>query len=546
MLRLVTTQLREWESYENSNAGFDKVENLLGELKNMLAHIGQLTVGSGRGYQSGSFNQTLEVLSGLTTDMSRYNQTNAKVASSAWQDIVDDYVKDVKKSQEAAAKAKSEGAWDLIWDGVQILTGAVVTVVGIGLTPLTGGFSLGLTALGGSLLVGGINSAIKDGSQAITGKGVSLIGMAGDGIGSWYSKHVAQPAIASGNPWLSFGTGVLGGVGDMAKGLLSFNAYDAGKGIYNLAFDPSTRKAFGQGLSHWWQQVSSGDAYTLGETASLLSKTGTFVKTLGSSGAKNVKHLIGTPGRIGNSLSDLLKNPRIAFAGIGESNPLLNRIKGVDALPNKNGVQNRFNQVVGEGSEVVVKTPPKTYRIPDEVKAIFSEYQLSIEDFNRLNAKRVKTAQEIALLKEIREKIPTPTSTTTMRKVIPIERLDGTISNPKYANVGGFVTDQTYVRHISEINDVIASSRLDYADTLFKVDGDYAYIDFITEEINKASIPYSPEFGGREVSDWPFRGSGFTAGENGTIVPEWQVPKGESMVPKVKVWYQRKGQPFIR
>src|SRR5574337_786859 len=58
------------------------------------------------------------------------------------------------------------------------------------------------------------------------------------------------------------------------------------------------------------------------------------------------------------------------------------------------------------------------------------------------------------------------------------------------------------------MKDVFDSSRLDYPDTLFKVDGDYAYIDFATEEINKAGIPYSPDFGGREVSVWPFTGSG--------------------------------------
>ena len=228
---------------------------------------------------------------------------------------------------------------------------------------------------------------------------------------------------------------------------------------------------------------------------------------------------------MGHSSSDLIKNPRIAFAGVGDSNSLLGRIKGGDALPKKTGVQNRFN---GE----VLKTPPKTYQIPDGVKAIFSEHNLSIEDFNKINAKKFKTSQEIALLKAIREKIPTPTSITTMRKVIPTEYLDGMISNPDYANVGGFVTDKTYVKHITEMKDVFDSSRLDYPDTLFKVDGDYAYIDFASEEINKAGIPYSPDFGGRDVSAWPFTGSGFTAGKNGTVVPEWMVPKGESMVPK--------------
>lgn len=118
MLGIVTTQLREWEGYEQGNEGFNKVETLLGELKNMLGHIGQLTVGSGREYQAGSFNQSLQVLGGLVTDVDQYNQTNAKVAAAAWQDMVDDYVKDVKSIQEAAAKekAKSEGVLGLTID----------------------------------------------------------------------------------------------------------------------------------------------------------------------------------------------------------------------------------------------------------------------------------------------------------------------------------------------------------------------------------------------------------------------------------------------
>ena len=44
----------------------------------------------------------------------------------------------------------------------------------------------------------------------------------------------------------------------------------------------------------------------------------------------------------------MIKNPRIAFAGVGDSNSLLGRIKGGDALPKKTGVQTRFNGVMGE------------------------------------------------------------------------------------------------------------------------------------------------------------------------------------------------------
>lgn len=178
------------------------------------------------------------------------------------------------------------------------------------------------------------------------------------------------------------------------------------------------------------------------------------------------------------------------------------------------------------GSKAIPKTPPKNYRIPEQAQKILDDHKLTIEDFNRINANPNKTQKEIALLKEIREKIPTPTSTTDMRKVIPVEFVDGTITNPDYANVGGFITEQKYVDDIVEMGDVFDSSRLDYEGTLFNRNGDHAYIDFTSNDIDNIKTPYGPDFGGTENSKWPFTGSGFTAGENGTIIPEWKTLDG--------------------
>ena len=242
--------------------------------------------------------------------------------------------------------------------------------------------------------------------------------MLSDGVGGWYSRNIAKPAIDSGNPWFGFVSGFIGGAGDMVTGLLSFNAQEAGKGLFRLAFDETTQKQFGKGVSQWWHELSSGNAYVAGETAfnlaslvigagevqtafkvarggeatSLLSKSGIFVKTLGKSGAKNVQHLATMPGRVGHSLSDLIKNPRIAFAGVGDSNSLLGRIKGGDALPKKTGVQTRFNGVMGEEVakgvnkfkplEIRLKNGELAYKAKDGTLVRSSKY---LDDMGNIN-----------------------------------------------------------------------------------------------------------------------------------------------------------------
>ncbi|MWV32559.1 hypothetical protein [Rathayibacter iranicus] len=77
---------------------------------------------------------------------------------------------------EAEWKRTEDALWGLMWDGLQVVAGAVVTAVGIGAAPFTGGLSLGFSALGGSLMVGGVNSAINH----VT---IATVGMEGNGTG---------------------------------------------------------------------------------------------------------------------------------------------------------------------------------------------------------------------------------------------------------------------------------------------------------------------------------------------------------------------------
>ena len=338
-----------------------------------------------------------------------------------------------------------------------------------------------------------------------------------------------------------------------------------------MVTNAQARAQFGSAVGNWWHQLSGGNAFVAGQTTavvaslvvggaeiksavsiakaseveSVFSKIGVFTKALGKASLENGKSLLTLPGRavdnIGNKLTDIRellggKGLNYAFAHAGEGRSVLNVVgKSADDLP-KNGVRNNFSKVVGDmdelgssvSKELVLKTAPKGYQLPEQAQKILNDCQLTIDDFNRINAKQVKSSEEIALLKELREKVPVPTTTTEMRKVMPTSYVDGMINDPEYANISGFVTDKGYVKDISKVNDIIDSSRLDYPRTLFERNGNYAYVDFTSEKIGKIETPYSPEFGGGEIGEWPFTGSGFTAGENGTMVPEW---KGDKVRP---------------
>ncbi|WP_460059553.1 HNH endonuclease signature motif containing protein, partial [Pseudolactococcus yaeyamensis] len=324
-------------------------------------------------------------LSNLFQQMSDYNKNNQKVAGDAWEDMFDGYVKDVEKA--AKEKAKKEGLLGLIWDTLQVAAGAVIAVVGLGLTPFTGGASLGLTIFGASLVVGGVNSGINHASMAIRGEGLNLVGMASEKVGAWYSKNIAQPAKDSGQPWLEFLAGVGGAAGEMVSGMAQMNVVEISKSVGTLITSPEARKQMGAGIGEWWKQVRSGNAYVIGETVfnvagffvgasevqaafkvarggqatSILSKGGAFVKALGKEGASNAKNLFTMPSRVVDNISSngkkfmqnleevfSGKNSRYAFAGVGDSESILNKVTRNSDVVTKNDVQRNFMEVTGQ------------------------------------------------------------------------------------------------------------------------------------------------------------------------------------------------------
>ncbi|PPF09493.1 DNA/RNA non-specific endonuclease, partial [Rathayibacter rathayi] len=276
MRSIAKTQQEAWAAYEATDPGFAQVKNLVAEVNRVVANLGSLTAGQGRSYLPGSFTLTLRTLGELTGGMLEYCRTNQQVASDGWQALFSGYVDDVEA--DAERQRKEDAVSGLLWDGLQTVAGAVLVAVGVVGTPFSAGVSLALAGLGGSLIAGGVNSAIDHATIASTGEGLNLVGMASQGIGQWYDVTLAQPAIASGDHDLQFLVGAGSGLGDQVSGALQLNMHDTVTGVFTLATN-------GEAFSQFWNQLTttagkaaSGDAFVLGQIAGNLLPLGAAAK----------------------------------------------------------------------------------------------------------------------------------------------------------------------------------------------------------------------------------------------------------------------------
>nr|WP_244210539.1 T7SS effector LXG polymorphic toxin [Rathayibacter rathayi] len=276
MRSIAKTQQETWAAYEATDPGFTQVKNLVAEVNRVVANLGSLTVGQGRSYLPGSFTLTLRTLGELTGGMLEYCRTNQQVASDGWQALFSGYVDDVEA--DAERQRKEDAVSGLLWDGLQTVAGAVLVTVGVVGTPFSAGVSLALAGLGGSLIAGGVNSAIDHATIASTGESLNLVGMASQGIGHWYDVTLAQPAIASGDHDLQFLVGAGSGLGDQVSGALQLNMHDTVTGVFTLATN-------GEAFSQFWNQLTttagkaaSGDAFVLGQIAGNLLPLGALTK----------------------------------------------------------------------------------------------------------------------------------------------------------------------------------------------------------------------------------------------------------------------------
>ncbi|URZ08857.1 deaminase [Clostridium felsineum] len=140
-----------------------------------------------------------------------------------------------------------------------------------------------------------------------------------------------------------------------------FDVYDMGDTVHTLLTNPEAQAQFKAGVGHWWKQVCSGDAYTLGQTTatvlsvvvdpddvgaavseaskaeSLLGKMGTFSKSIAISSAENAKNIATLPWRtidnLGSKVADLRtvlsksKGVSVVVSSAKDAKNLLTKVK---------------------------------------------------------------------------------------------------------------------------------------------------------------------------------------------------------------------------
>ena len=290
MHAIVKGQLETWEAYEASDHGFAQVQDLIAELRRVINNVGSLTVGRGRSYTPGSFALSAQALDALTAGMVEYCQANKDAATEGWTKAFEGFQKDL----EAAEKARREQAgWDLLWDGLQVLAGAVVTVVGLGLTPFTAGSSLFLTGLGAAMVVGGINNGINHYSIATTGQEFNLAGMAA----TWIDTNIAKP-VAAVSP---FTGGLISGAGHALTGMAQLSVKDTAAGVSALITDQAARDALWDQLTETGAKVLSGDWYTGGQIVGELA--GLIIPGAAAAKAARAAGVGGRAGELANGLA---------------------------------------------------------------------------------------------------------------------------------------------------------------------------------------------------------------------------------------------------
>ncbi|PFL06537.1 WXG100 family type VII secretion target [Bacillus thuringiensis] len=176
-----------------------------------------------------------------------------------------------------------------------------------------------------------------------------------------------------------------------------------------------------------------------------------------------------------------------------------------------------------------------------QIDNVLKEANISNEQFHNLKVKHYTelNAEEIQIMKKIRDSVPAPTQDTLLQKVISLDSVDNYLKETEYFNsIGGCVAKMEDVKPIHSPKDVYESLRLDYEGTPYTTTSDYAVIRFKTDDVEKMKIPYAQSFEDstnmkpNEYIHFPQTGNGFTAAENGRIVPEYETSWGDFMKPQ--------------
>ncbi|PPG73375.1 hypothetical protein C5C15_15815, partial [Rathayibacter rathayi] len=263
---------------------------------------------------------------------------------------------------------KEDALWGVLWDGIQVVEGVLILAVGVVGTPFSAGATLALAALGGSLIVGGVNSAIDHASIASTGEGLNLVGMASDQVAQWYDVTVMRPAVESGSWAGQLVAGVGSGVGQMISGAAQMNLRDTGRGIEALMFDEDVRNQALQQVTTLVDQVREGNPVVIGQIVGNILPGAVALKVAKTSGllsradkfADFAKPLITNPSRTTSAL-DWLKN-HLGAGGVTVSDVFEPSIRPPDAIDGSTVKSYSVDQPGGSNAPGPVKYP--TGRLP--------------------------------------------------------------------------------------------------------------------------------------------------------------------------------------
>ncbi len=161
----------------------------------------------------------------------------------------------------------------------------------------------------------------------------------------------------------------------------------------------------------------------------------------------------------------------------------------------------------------------------DDISNLAKSEGIDIERFKVLQQKSFDdlSINEKKIINNIRTKIPIPTTSTILQKVIAKEHIIKYL-NGDYKQIGGFVATASDSKHLKTYIDIYYGMRLDYNDTKFFLkDGSCGVIRYTVPNVSSIVIPKSVSNGGDVTNPMPFTGHGFTSGDHGRLgVPEFK------------------------
>ncbi|MES5896663.1 WXG100 family type VII secretion target [Bacillus cereus group sp. RP43] len=175
----------------------------------------------------------------------------------------------------------------------------------------------------------------------------------------------------------------------------------------------------------------------------------------------------------------------------------------------------------------------------NQIDSVLRDVDMPREKFDELKTKMYHelSPEEVVTMKQIRDSVPAPTSTTMMQKAIPLEDIKHYLTNPNWNMVRGCVAKFEDVADIQSSRDLYHSLRLDYHKTKFTTESDFGVIRFKSNDVENLYIPYGENFGDAvnkkpsEYLNHPQTGNGFIMAENGKVIPEYESTYGKGLQP---------------